>query len=79
MIPLSVLDLAPIVEGSNAAEALKNSLNLAQHAEKFGYNRYWVAEHDEVMECYLMTGDSDYLIRVVVPDIEALKRLFWNS
>ena len=45
MIPLSVLDLAPIVEGSNAAEALKNSLDLAQHAEKFGYNRFWVAEH----------------------------------
>ncbi len=45
MIPLSVLDLAPIVEGSNAAEALKNSLDLAQHAEKLGYNRYWVAEH----------------------------------
>ena len=41
MIPLSVLDLAPIVEGSNAAEALKNSLDLAQHAEKFGYNRFW--------------------------------------
>ena len=32
-----------------------------------------IAEHDEVMECYLMTGDSDYLIRVVVPDIEALE------
>ena len=45
MIPLSVLDLAPIVEGSNAAEALKNSLDLAQHAEKFGYHRFWVAEH----------------------------------
>ena len=45
MIPLSVLDLAPIVEGSNAAEALKNSLDLAQHAEALGYRRYWVAEH----------------------------------
>src|SRR5437763_10998292 len=33
-----------------------------------------IAEHDEVMECYLMTGDSDYLIRVAVPDIEALER-----
>ena len=33
-----------------------------------------IAEHDEVMECYLMTGDSDYLIRVVVPDIGALER-----
>ena len=33
-----------------------------------------IAEHDEVMECYLMTGDSDYLIRVAVADIEALER-----
>jgi Lrp/AsnC family leucine-responsive transcriptional regulator len=33
-----------------------------------------IAEHDEVMECYLMTGDSDYLIRVAVPDIAALEK-----
>ena len=33
-----------------------------------------IAEHDEVMECYLMTGDSDYLLRVVVPDLEAYER-----
>lgn len=45
MIPLSILDLAPIVEGSTAAEALRNSLDLVQHAEALGYNRYWVAEH----------------------------------
>ncbi|WP_182104291.1 LLM class flavin-dependent oxidoreductase [Niallia taxi] len=41
----SVLDLSPITEGSTAAAAFKNSLDLAQHAEKWGYNRYWVAEH----------------------------------
>tara|TARA_R110002073_G_scaffold27872_6_gene89195 strand:+ start:9356 stop:10375 length:1020 start_codon:yes stop_codon:yes gene_type:complete len=41
----SVLDLAPIVMGSNASEALQHSLDLAQHAEAWGYNRYWVAEH----------------------------------
>ena len=45
MIPLSVLDLAPIVEGSNAAEALRHSLDLAQHAEAWGYRRFWLAEH----------------------------------
>ena len=45
MIPLSILDLAPIVEGSTATEALRNSLDLVQHAEELGYNRYWVAEH----------------------------------
>ena len=41
----SVLDLAPIVQGSNSTEALQRSLDLAQHAEGWGYNRYWVAEH----------------------------------
>jgi luciferase family oxidoreductase group 1 len=45
MVPLSILDLAPIVEGSDAATALRNSLDLAQHAERWGYKRYWVAEH----------------------------------
>lgn len=44
-IPLSVLDLAPITEGSNASEAFKNSVDLAQHVEKWGFNRYWLAEH----------------------------------
>jgi luciferase family oxidoreductase group 1 len=43
--PLSVLDLAPIVEGATAADALRHSLDLAQHAEAWGYRRYWVAEH----------------------------------
>src|SRR4051795_9153027 len=45
MIPLSVLDLAPIPEGSDAAEALRRSLDLAQHAEAWGYRRFWLAEH----------------------------------
>ena len=38
-----------------------------------------IAQHDEVMECYLMTGDSDYLIRVVVPDIAALERFILDQ
>ena len=45
MIPLSLLDLAPIVEGSTASAALRNTLELAQHAERWGYHRYWLAEH----------------------------------
>jgi luciferase family oxidoreductase group 1 len=45
VIPLSVLDLAPIAEGSDAAEALRRSLDLAQHAEAWGYRRFWLAEH----------------------------------
>ena len=43
--PLSVLDLAPIVEGSSPGEALRNSLDLAQHVERRGYRRFWLAEH----------------------------------
>ena len=43
--PLSILDLAPITDGGDAARALRNSLDLAQHAEGWGYRRYWVAEH----------------------------------
>jgi luciferase family oxidoreductase group 1 len=45
MKPLSILDLSPIVEGGDAAQALRHSLELAQHAEGWGYRRYWVAEH----------------------------------
>ena len=44
-IPLSVLDLAPIAAGSTPGDALRNSLDLAQHAERLGYRRHWVAEH----------------------------------
>src|SRR5215468_10656346 len=45
MIPFSVLDLSPIAEGSTASDALRNSLELAQHAERLGYARFWLAEH----------------------------------
>jgi luciferase family oxidoreductase group 1 len=44
-IPLSILDLSPIVEGATAAQALRNTLDLAQKAEEWGYHRYWLAEH----------------------------------
>ncbi|WP_206929348.1 LLM class flavin-dependent oxidoreductase [Roseococcus thiosulfatophilus] len=45
MIPLSVLDLAPVPEGSDPGQALHNALDLARHAEAAGYHRYWMAEH----------------------------------
>ncbi len=45
MIPLSVLDLSPVPEGSDAGQALRNSADLARHADSLGYNRYWMAEH----------------------------------
>src|SRR6476660_3642977 len=44
-VPLSVLDLAPIVQGGDAADAFRRSLDLAQHAERWGYRRFWLAEH----------------------------------
>lgn len=45
MIPFSILDLAPILAGGNASQALQNTLDLAQHAERWGYHRFWLAEH----------------------------------
>ena len=45
MIPLSILDLSPVSAGSTAAQALRNSLDLARHADDLGFKRYWVAEH----------------------------------
>lgn len=44
-IPLSILDLAMINEGSDARQSFKHSVDLAQHAEKWGFNRFWLAEH----------------------------------
>jgi len=45
MIPLSVLDLAPVCEGATPGQAFANMLDLARHAERWGYRRYWLAEH----------------------------------
>ena len=45
MIPLSVLDLSPIAQGSDATQSFRNTVDLAQHAERWGYRRYWLAEH----------------------------------
>jgi luciferase family oxidoreductase group 1 len=65
MPSLSILDLAPIVEGSDAATALRNSLDLAQRAEAWGYRRYWVAEHHN------MDGVASSATAVVVGHIAA--------
>jgi luciferase family oxidoreductase group 1 len=60
MIPFSVLDLAPIPQGSSAAQALHNTRDLAQHAERWGYQRYWLAEHHN------MTGIASAATAVVI-------------
>ena len=45
MVPLSILDLSPVAEGSSGAQSLRNSLDLARLADRLGYTRYWLAEH----------------------------------
>jgi luciferase family oxidoreductase group 1 len=49
MPALSVLDLAPVTEGSDPGQALRNSLDLARHAERWGYRRFWLAEHHNMV------------------------------
>ena len=62
-VPFSVLDLSPIVEGGTAADSLRNTLDLARHAEEWGYRRYWVAEHHN------MTGIASAATSVVIGHI----------
>ena len=49
MIPFSVLDLCPVVVDATPADAFRNSLDLARHAEQWGYQRYWLAEHHNMV------------------------------
>src|SRR6201994_1597523 len=49
MIPFSILDLSPIPQGTTPADALHHSLDLAQHAERWGYRRFWLAEHHNMV------------------------------
>jgi luciferase family oxidoreductase group 1 len=60
MVPLSILDLVPVILGETPREALPKSLDLARHAERFGYKRYWVAEHHN------MTGIASAATSVVI-------------
>jgi luciferase family oxidoreductase group 1 len=65
MIPFSVLDLSPIVEGGDAAQSLRNTLDLAQHSERWGYQRYWLAEH------HGMAGIASAATAVVIAHVAA--------
>jgi luciferase family oxidoreductase group 1 len=65
MIPFSVLDLAPIVEGGDAALALRNTLDLARHAERWGYRRFWLAEHHN------MPGIASSATSIVIAHVAA--------
>jgi luciferase family oxidoreductase group 1 len=65
MIRYSVLDLAPITQGSDASTALRNSRDLAQHAERLGFHRYWIAEHHN------MPGIASAATAVVIAHVAA--------
>ena len=65
MVPFSILDLSPIVQGGTVAQALHRSRDLAQHAERFGYRRYWLAEHHN------MPGIASAATAVVIAHVAA--------
>jgi len=65
MIPFSVLDLSPITQGSNPAQSLRNTLELARHAEALGFQRYWLAEH------HSMPGIASAATSVVIGHVAA--------
>jgi len=65
MIPFSVLDLSPIAAGSDAAQSFRNTLSLAQAAERLGYHRYWLAEH------HSMPGIASAATAVVIGHVAA--------
>jgi len=65
MVPLSVLDLAPVVQGSTVQQALRNSIELAQYVERWGYNRLWLAEHHN------MAGIASAATSVVIAEVAA--------
>ena len=65
MSPLSVLDLSPIVQGGDASQSLRNSLDLARHVERLGYRRFWLAEHHN------MQGVASAATAVVIGHVAA--------
>src|SRR5205085_9136101 len=67
----SVLDLAPIVEGGDAALAFRHSADLAEHAEKWGYYRYWLAEHHNMPG--IASAATSVLIAYIAGKIEHMR------
>ncbi|TYK52295.1 LLM class flavin-dependent oxidoreductase [Actinomadura decatromicini] len=64
-VPFSVLDLAPVVSGSTSGQALRNTLDLARHAERLGFHRYWLAEH------HAMPGIASSATAVLIGQVAA--------
>ena len=68
MTTLSILDLAPVPQGSDVSQALANTIDLARHAERLGFNRYWLAEHHN------MAGIASAATSVVIGAVAAATR-----
>ena len=73
MPPLSILDLAFVPEGGTPADALRNTLDLAQHAERWDYRRFWLAEHHN------MVGIASAATAVVISYVAAGTRSLWTT
>src|SRR3954462_8438945 len=71
MVPLSVLDLSPVTTGSSGPQALRNSLDLARHADRLGFTRYWVAEHHNMPN--IASSAPDIMIGQIAAATEHLR------
>ena len=65
MVPFTLLDLSPIPQGADAGTALRNTIDLARHAEAWGYRRFWLAEHHN------MPGIASAATAVVIGQVAA--------
>ncbi|MYN13371.1 MsnO8 family LLM class oxidoreductase [Pusillimonas sp. TS35] len=68
MTPFSILDLAPIIEGGTAADSFRNTLDLARHADGWGFRRYWMAEH------HGMPGIASAATSILIAQVAAVTR-----
>jgi len=71
VVPLSILDLSPVAEGSSGAQSLRNSLDLARLADRLGFTRYWVAEHHNLPS--IASSAPDIMIGQIAAQTEHLR------
>src|SRR5512135_17034 len=73
MTDLSVLDLSPVTTGTPPSKALRNSIDLAKHADRLGYSRYWLAEHHNLSS--VASPSPDLMIGQIAAVAERIKML----
>jgi luciferase family oxidoreductase group 1 len=71
MLPLSVLDLSPVTSGGSGPIALRNTLDLARHADRLGFTRYWVAEHHNLPN--IASGAPDIMVGQIAAETERMR------